>query len=200
MTPETLMAALLNWVVDNPEQAVTVLAAAVGVAFNYAKTGKIPIGRLPYRVLRETLRQYGDKYFGTGRPRTVPGIVVDATQDQIDAALRRRHFESGDLTSYEYEDEVLNLRRPRGWMADPDTGRDVPMETHVRTFDLDDGRVLLLTHDEANRYEATSAHLSPGLYSWTRGRDIVSADLDDASLPYDFVDSERDAGLVVEPN
>lgn len=200
MNIEPILNDVIQYVIDNPEQSATVVAAVIGVVANYLKTGKFPIGRLPYQVMRESIREYGDRYFGRKRPKGVPALLVDVDADTIEAALRPRHYESGDLTSYEYADEVLNLRRPRGWMSDPKTGRDVPMETHVRTFDVDGGGSLLLVHDEANRYEATGEHLSPGLYSWERGRDIAEEDLEDAGIDVQRIESERRADVDVLPN
>lgn len=200
MIHETLLKGLLQYATEHPQQAAAIVMGTIAAAANYAKTGKLPLGRLPYRAMRAAWRQYSDRWFGTARPKSVAALVIDADHDAIEAALRPRHFETGDLSSMEYADEVLNLRRPRGWMANPQTGKDVPMETHVRTFTLDDGRVLALTHDEANRYEATSEHLSPGLYSWERGRDILAEDLEDAGIAYERIASERAAGVTVLRN
>lgn len=190
--------ALAQQVADHPERSITVVGAAAAALFNYQKTGNFPIGRLPYRAFRDGIREYRDRYFGVRRPKGVPAIVIDAGHDEIEDALRSRHFESGGLSSYEYDGEVLNLRRPSGVMNDPDTGENTPMETHLRTFSTESKRTLLLAHDEANRYEATGRHLREGdLFSWSRGRDILVDLLEDTDLDFDTIESERSAEVAV---
>lgn len=187
-----------SYAIEHPEQTATVIGAIIAITTNYRKTGKFPIGRLPFHALRDGLREYRDRYFGVDRPKGVPGVIIEADQDDIEAAFRQRHFESGALSSYDYAGEVLNLRRPRGYESDPLTGELVPMETHVRTFETESQDVLAIAHDEANRFEATGEHLdTDALYSWQTGRATVEEVLDDADIIFRSIDSERAAGVTV---
>lgn len=193
----SMLTPLLEYAVQHPEQIATVSTGLVAAAGHYRKTGKLPLGRLPLRRLRKAARELGDQYFGRARPKGVPGLLVDADPDAIKQSLRERHYEGADLYSYEYKNEALNLRRPSGTRTHPKTGDAVPMETHPRVFRLQDGRSLVICHDEASRFEATDAHLDEDLISWERGRDIVSEDFEAAQLTHDRVESERAADLTV---
>jgi len=197
MIPPETTRTVIDALLSRPEQTTTVVVALVAGIFNYQKTGKIPLGRIPYKILRETIRDLGDQYFGTDRPYGVPGLITTAEQAKLDDALRTRHYESGDLSSYEYAGERLNLRRPSGTLRQPGSGDLIPMETHVRSFELDDGRRLLIAHDEANRFEATTDHVNETVMSWERGRRKVKADLDDADIDYQLIQSEANADVSV---
>lgn len=192
-----LLREIARYVASHPEKSSAIVVALVGAVGSYAKTGRIPIGRLPYRHLRRMLRDFGDTYFGKPRPKGVPAIVVDAPPADAEAAIRSRNYESGDLYSYEYSGEVWNLRRPEDPMRNPETGAMTPMEVHARGFRTADDRTLVLTHLEANRFEATSEHLDEGLFSWERGRDIVTDDLEAAQQSYDVIESEAAADIQV---
>lgn len=189
---------LAEYALANPEQAFGAIGALGAATFHYSRTGRLPIGRLPWGAARDVLQELRDQYFEKPRPRGVPALVVDADVDALETALRDRHFE-GAPASYDYAGEDLNLRRPAGTMPHPETGATVPMETHVRGFATTDDRLLCLTHHEASRYEATGEHLRPGLYSWERGRErlrgvLVETDLDATTVP-----SERESGVEVTP-
>lgn len=188
---------LVQYVTEDPRVVGGFVVGLVATAFNYWKTGKLPIGRLPYRYFRHLLRDFRNRYFGKSRPRGVPGIVADAGPDELDKALRPRHYEPADLFSYEYDGEVLNLRRPDGFDPDPVTGDPVAMENHIRGFALDSGKTFLLTHYEANRFSETSDHFDGENYSWERGAAKAADDLDELGLEYERVDSEAAAGVTV---
>lgn len=194
---ETILDSLVQYATENPEQTATAVAVILGALFNYRQTGNLPVGRLPWQYARRLVGDLGDKYFGVTRPRGVPGIVVDATPEEVQRGLRGRHYESTDLYSYEYEDEAWGLRRPSGLRPHPTTGQPTPMETHPRGFRTDDDRTLVTSHDEASRFERTGDHLAESMLSWERGRDIVSDDLSALSLSYESVDSEAAADVTV---
>lgn len=189
--------AIIAYLVEHPEQTAGAAGALAVTAFNYYKTGNVPIGRIPWRHLREMFGDLGDKYFGTDRPRGVPGIIVNAPPEEAMRALLGRHYENVDLYSYEYEDEAWGLRRPSGLRTHEKSGRKVPMETHPRGFRTDDDRTLVISHDEASRLGATGEHLAETMLSWERGRDIVSEDYDEEDIGYEEVESEADAGVTV---
>jgi hypothetical protein len=198
MIYQQIITRLTDYALSHPEQAATLIAALVGIGFNYQKTGTIPLGRLPWRHLRQSFRELGDSYFGVSRPRGVPGLMVDAMPFQIEQSLRQRHYESSDLFSYEYKGEVWNLRRPSGQRRHPKTGMLTPMETHPRGFDIDGDRTLIICHDEASRMEAQGPHLDESMMSWERGRDLLMVDLDGLGIEYEQIESEADAGITVD--
>lgn len=189
----------VEYALEHPEQTATLLAALAGTATNYRATGKLPIGRLPWRALKHAWGEWADRAFGRTRPRGVPGLVVGADLETLERELRAVYFESADDVSFEYEAERLNLRRPNGTRARPVTGEPTPMELHPRAFELADGRVLVIAHDEASRSEAPGAHLRGTLLSWERGREDLAAVLDDRAIDFERVESERAAGLEVVP-
>lgn len=192
---------VLQYVTDRPEQSTAAVVGVLGVLFNYNKTGSIPIGRMPWRYAREMLRDLGDKYFGVKRPRGVPGVLVEAPPERVIKALRGQAYESTDLYSYEYENEAWGLRRPSGTQTHPVTAEPVPMENHPRGFETEDGKTLIVCHDEASRFERTGLHLAETMLSWDRGQDYIAEDLDEANLGYQRIESETAAGVeVVEPS
>jgi len=193
----SVAAELLSFVLEHPEQVGPLLAAVGGIVLHYRTTGRIPIGRLPYRAVRQIARDLGDQYFGVRRPRGVPGVVVDVKLDELEAGLRSRHFESADIYSYEYAGEVLNVRRPSGTRPHPESGAEIPMELHVRAFATNDDRLLLLAHDEASRVEAWGEHMRETLLSWSRGQEDLIQDLDELGIEAEAVASERDAKIEV---
>lgn len=200
MMLELLLDRLLEYAIANPEQAGTVIAALVATTTHYSRTGRVPLGRLPWRAAQDAWGELADQYFGRDRPRGVPGLVADTTVDDLDTMLREESFfEGADDRSFEYEDEALNLRRPNGLRTHPETGDRVPMELHVRAFKTEAGDLLLLPHDEASRSESWGAHIRSRLLSWTRGQDKMAAVLDDVGIDYDRVESERDADISVIP-
>jgi len=192
----TIHETILEYAVSHPEQTATLAAGLGATAYHGVKTGRLPIGRLPYRALRGVLRDLRGQYFGKPRPRGVPAVVVDASPEQVAATLQGEHFEAAPA-SYEYKGERWSLRRPDEPRRNPETGDPTPMETHARGFELASGKTLVLTHHEANRYTATAEHLDDGLYSWERGQDRLAAVLDRAPHEYRLIGSERDAGVEV---
>jgi hypothetical protein len=187
---------VVEYALNHPEQ-VAAAVSALGAAFHYSRTGQLPIGRLPWRAVRKSLRTLRDQYFEKPRPRGVPALAVDASLDELEAALREHHFEYPPA-SYDYAGEDLNLRRPAGTVPHPETGATLPVETHVRAFETDVDRLLCICHYEASRYEAPGPHLDGTVYSWTQGRKHLASVLDDANLAYDLLDSERSSGVDVE--
>jgi len=186
-----------RYALAHPEQTIGLVFGTGGVGYNYAKTGKLPIGRLPYKHIREIIRELGDRYFARNRPRGVVCLVADTDPKTIKRALHERHYESSDLTSYEYEDELYNLRRPEGYATDPAHGGDVLMENHTRLFETNGGNTLLLTHYEPNRYAETTEHLANQGLSWENGRELIESDLESATITYREYQSETAADVTV---
>ena len=193
---------LLDWALAHPELAMTIatmLGGVLGAGQHYQRTGRVPLGRLPWRAAQQAWGELADHYFGRTRPRGIPGLLVDATPSELEATLRGVHFEDVDDASFEYEDEALGLRRPEGTHPHPETGAAVPMELHPRVFRTATDRSLVITHIEASRMEAWGLHLDGTLLSWERGRGILEVVLDDMNLEYEEIESERTADVDVRP-
>jgi hypothetical protein len=189
---------IIQYAVEHPEQVAGAATAVGASAFHYTRTGSLPLGRLPWRTVRDIVGELGDQYFGRSRPAGVPAILVDADIEAVETALRDVHFEGADLISYEYAGEVLNLRRPAGTKRHPDTGREIPMELHVRAFQTQSRGHLLLAHYEASRYEAQGIHLRETMLSWETGQGMLASTLhNETGLDHEKVASERDAGVEV---
>lgn len=186
---------------ERPEQTGALIGTVIAIAVNYSKTGSIPLGRLPYKHIRQGIRELREAYFGRSRPKGVPALLLTNTDlAELEDQMRPRHYEDGSMFSKDYDSEVLNMRRPRGTVLNPETGDPVPMETHFRAFETSMGDLLVICHDEAHRFEATGEHLDAGLYSWDRGRDILQEDLDAVGMAYDKIESERSADITVVAN
>jgi hypothetical protein len=194
-----LLTTAVDYVTQHPEQAAALAVGLAGTAGHYLKTGTLPLGRLPYRALRDTLRQLGNQYARTDRPRRVPGLLVtDTTAADLEAALRETaHFESVDLYSYQYDGEVCNLRRPAGSVVDPSGHGTIPVELHVRAFETADGDLWLLAHREASRFEAWGAHIRETVFSWDAGRDQTEQLLADLGIGAERHRNEDRAGVEV---
>jgi hypothetical protein len=127
----------------------------------------------------------------------VPALLVDVEVAALEDTLRAEYFE-GTPAAYDYDGEVLNLRRPAGTQRHPESGREIPMELHVRAFETAERGLLLLAHVEASRYEASGEHLREGMLSWDRGRGALASLLHhETDWDAEKVASERDAGVEV---
>jgi len=195
----TLITEIIEFAVSHPELVGSLAAGLAGGGIYYAKTGRVPIGRLPYRSAREIWREISTQYAGKPRPQGVPGLVVHATLEEVEDALRQTaHFESVDLYSYEYSDEALNLRRPSGVREHPETGESTPTELHVRVFRTGtEGTVWAIAHDEASRFEAWGPHMREDLLTWRRGRDQTETVLGDVGIEFERRASEQTAEDIV---
>jgi len=191
-----MLQALIEYAASNPEQTATAVTGLTGALAHWRKTGKLPIGRLPYRALRKTLKDLRHRYYRKPRPRGVPALLVDADPPSVGHTLRGQYFEYPP-TSFKYDAEAVNLRRPAGTKPGPTTGEPVPMELHARGFETTDGRTLLVTHLEASRYEAQGRHLDGTLTSYSEGREQLRRVLSDANLSPTTIESERSAEIEV---
>lgn len=199
VTLELVVQDLVQYAIEHRQQTGGAAAVIIGSLFSYQRTGRLPVGRLPWHYFRRLLRDLTDKYFGVARPRGVPGVVVDAPPQAVKRALRDRHYESVDLYSYEYEDEAWGLRRPSGARPHPMTGEPAPTETHPRGFRTENDECLIICHDEASRLERTGDHLAETMLTWELGRDVLAEDLQAVQLAYESVASERAAGVTIVP-
>jgi len=101
-------------------------------------------------------------------PSHAPEIRVDYDLDETETAFRERCFE-GTVRSYHYRGEKLELRKPDGIR---ETENDVvPMEIHIR-FRIVDGKVRMIGHREASRYEALREHIQEIHFDWLSQKEL----------------------------
>lgn len=173
---------LAAFVTEHLELIATVAAGLLVLAEHAYRTGRVNVTHLPLRSLRRLLARVRRRYYTKPRP-DAPGLVVGTDVGTLASALRRAYFEYPP-TSYYYAGEVLNLRRPAGTAHNPDGGLPIPVELHVRAFPLADGRLFLLAHIEASRYEAPQRHLNAGaVYSFNDGADAMAHVLTEQTDP-----------------
>jgi hypothetical protein len=187
---------ILEYAAQHPGQVAGAVATLGAAGFHTFKTGRIPLGRLPWRAARDIVQELREQYYGKPRPTGVAAVVVDAKPAAVKTALRDVHFEGVDL-SYDRQ-ELWDLRRPAGTKRHPETGREIPMELHVRAYETADGRTLLLAHYEASRYEAPGVHKRGEMVSWDVGQGMLASTLhSETDLEHEKIASERDAGIEV---
>lgn len=188
---------IIDYAVQHPEQIGGLVTGLGATAVHYQRTGRLPIGRLPYRAARDVIAEIRAEHFGRKRPRGVPAIVVDAEPAAVEDVLREHHFEDTDF-DYKYEAEQWSLRRPEGESPHPETGVPTARELHPRAFETTDGRTLVLAHLEASRYEAMSAHTNGSMLSWPGGQGrMATVFRNDTDLDFETVESERSADIEV---
>jgi len=188
---------ILEYAAQHPGQVAGAVATLGAAGVHTLKTGRVPLGRLPWRAARDIVQDLREQYYGRPRPKGVPGLLVDAEGATLETALRDHHFE-GTPAAYDYEGEVLNLRRPAGVKRHPKTGVEVPMELHPRAFETAENGLLVIAHLEASRYEATGEHLSESMLSWEAGQGMLASALhNETDLAFEKIPSERDAEIEV---
>jgi hypothetical protein len=184
---------IIDFFQNTPSVIMGLIAGLTAVAVHYRKTGRLPLGRLPWASIRRSVHFITSEYFTRSRPSGVPGLVTDASPKEIEEILREGHYESGDLYSFQYSGEVLNLRRPSAlWNY---KNEPVAMEVHARVFETDDGRSFIIAHHEASRYEEWKEHIRGSVLSWKRGREHVKRDL--AGVAMTPIESEDTADFEV---
>lgn len=125
----------------------------------------IRIRDIPWETIETAVKAFRIAWFTKPKP-DIDGFVVSETVEDIEDRLRRDFHYEGAPYSYNFEGEILNLRRPEGFHDD-----GTPMEHHIRGFEHDDG-VELLCQWEASRYEAKEQHLDPDYLYWDEGKEI----------------------------
>ncbi|MDT3434702.1 hypothetical protein [Haloarcula sp. 1CSR25-25] len=191
-----MLQALTEYAATHPEQIAATVTGLGGALTHWKKTGKLPIGRLPYRSARQIAKDLRHRYFTKPRPQGVPALVVDCAPSTLAQTLRTQYFEYPPA-SYNYRSEDVNLRRPAGTAPSPTTGEPTPMEVHARGFETTDGRTLVVSHLEASRYESQGLHLDGSLTSYSNGRDRIRQVLSKAGPSQTAIESERSADIDV---
>ena len=154
MTPQDVLA----WIVTHPELASTVVTAVAGVgagARHYRRTGRVPLTTLPWRALRRLFYRVRKHVFTVRRPRTPTFVPSNTTLEDIRSRLGEDSYQPGWPLSYHYYGEDLNARR---YYLAP-TAEYPHRQLHVRGFELQDGSVELMAHDEPAPIHHPRAHL-----------------------------------------
>lgn len=120
---------------------------------------------LPYRrfiALKEAIKMS----VGTvDWPGHAPSIRVEMSADELESDLRGFHFE-GLYLSYEYEGQVLDLRRPEG-IREGDDGQNRQLELHIRARPHPERSGLeVIAHLEYSRYEHKKFHINEEFFRW----------------------------------
>lgn len=195
---DMVLGPVASFVMEHPREVIALIVAIGGGGFHYRKTGRLPRGKLILDALKDIWGELADQYGSVERPKGVPALLVTGGHDELEQLARANFFESVDDYSYEYEGEVLNLRRGNGIFTHPRTGEQIPMELHFRTFGIDaEGKVLVLAHHEASRYEDWGDHYAETVMSWDRGQQMMAELLEEFDIPVEQIESERAADIVV---
>ena len=131
---------------SNPELASTLTSVLLGVGtagVHYRRTGRVPLSTLPLRAFRRLFYQLRRRFFTVPRPR-IRAFQTGDTLEDIRERLGTESFEPAWPFSYKYHGEDLNARR---YFYDPQA--DYPhRQLHIRGFQLADGTVELIAHEE----------------------------------------------------
>jgi hypothetical protein len=120
------------------------------------------------------------------RPRSSsPSIVVPQSKEAVTDLLSRNDFVPGWAISYNYRDEILNLRRVEQF-AHP-SGLDW-WQVHIRGYAHSDG-IELTAHFEPEPRRHPRAHITLFGVDIDRGMDALLELLDSHRIDYDWLDS-----------
>jgi len=96
-------------------------------------------------------------------------VIIDVSRSQLEALLRREHFEDASGWSIHYEGEVINMRRPVGEYS----AAGAPLEEHIRFRRVED-KLEGHCHVEPNRWEAKGAHVAEEGVTWLSRQEFGS--------------------------
>lgn len=114
-----------------------------------------------------------------------PSIVIPESNEVVTNLLSRNDFVPGWAVSYNYQDEILNLRRIER-LTHP-SGFDW-WQVHIRGYDHPDG-IELTAHFEPEPRRHPRAHLRLFGLDIDRGMDVLLELLDRHRIDYDWLDS-----------
>lgn len=135
------------------------------------------------RGLRWSLRWLRKTWFTRPRPLK-PSITVPLSADRVTRLLARSGFEPGWPWSYNYRDEILNLRRIER-LAHP-SGLEW-WQVHVRGYDHSEG-IELTAHFEPEPRRHPRAHITLFGLDIDRGMETLLELLDSNRIEYDWLD------------
>jgi len=107
-------------------------------------------------------------------------VSVDASIEEVRAALGRRHFTNAWELSYHYNGEDLNMRRPE--YVDDDYNW---YQLHIRGFERDDGGVDLHAHFELEPTAHPYGHIEGTNFNISRGAEMLVDILDEEGFEYE---------------
>ena len=134
---------------------------------------------VPWKRARLHLYRLRRWFFTRPKPDHEPYIVVDATMEEVDEALRREHFICDWALSYNYEGEVLNKMR-----AEYVDDEYMEYQTHLRTFEHPEG-VEILAHFELDPTGYPQKHIEEVNFDIERGVDEVAAALERQDMDFE---------------
>lgn len=139
------------------------------------------IRHLPLKSLRGSLWWLRKLCFTRSRPLK-PSIVVPQSKKAITGLLSRNDFKPGWIVSYNYRDEILNLRRIEH-LAHP-SGIEW-WQVHIRGYDHSDG-IELTAHFEPEPRRHPHAHITLSGLDIDYGMEILLEILDRQQIDYDW--------------
>ena len=96
-------------------------------------------------------------FFSKPKPANL-GVLVERPLDEITTILGRNHFEPGWELSYNYHNEILNLRRVE---YDPSVLPGCEwFQVHIRGYQYDETRLELAAHFETEPTEHPDMHIN----------------------------------------
>ena len=128
---------------------------------------KILVKNLPYDLFIE-VKEYIKMTVGTRPwPEHAPSVVIEETPQAFESQLREWHYE-GLYLSYNYEGQLVDMRRPEGVSKD-----DKQLELHIRARNNPDGPGLeVVAHLELSRYEHKQGHIREEMFVWLDEDDL----------------------------
>lgn len=137
----------------------------------------------PFVNLRHSL-WWLRKTFFTRQRRDSAAFVVPLEKGEAVRLLGRNYFGSGWEVSYNYQGEIINLRRPEYHEADTE---HVWWQVHVRGYDHPGG-LELTAHFETDPTEHPDAHIRRVGIDEERGLRALGVILDRHDVPYERVE------------
>lgn len=107
---------------------------------------------IPWNLVSDIRKQIRSAFFTREKP-DLEQFVVKTSVNPLETTLRDGYNFEGAPYSYDYNGEIMNLRRPEGI---DENGHYA--ELHIRGFRHEDG-VEIYAHYEASRYEEKKKHL-----------------------------------------
>lgn len=148
--------AQLDPVITTPDeltQVVVVLFTGLASAYRYyRKTGKLPLGKIPFTAIRKLLYTARVVFFTFDGPPSTKD--VDANLSTFETALGVQSYTIDWPFSFHYKGEDMNAAR---YYYDPEA-KYPHRQVHIRAWNEKDG-VKAYAHDEPSALHHISAHI-----------------------------------------
>lgn len=145
--------------------------------------------RLPLDTVRYLFREFRKRFFSR-EPPSGRHFLVEASAEEVRAALGRQFYGPNWALSYYKRGEILNLARVVHEERTVDGRRYEWWQTHVRGWDHPDG-IAVHGHWELEGTEYASDHLDGVGFDVERGMASLQEALDRSSLSYSEIDLDR---------